>query len=67
MPEHRPDEAYTRIDVGREVNMAGQRAPHPATNERIVQLLEEVKAQLAESRKREQKIARDLERLISRK
>ncbi len=46
--------------------MASQRA-YPATNERIVQLLEEVKAQLAESKKREQQIARDLERLLSRK
>lgn len=45
--------------------MAGQRM-YPATNERIVQLLEEVKAQLAELKKREQQIARDLERLLNR-
>jgi hypothetical protein len=47
--------------------MAGQRAAHSATNERIVQLLEEVKGQLAESKKREQQIARDVERLLRRK
>ncbi|HVP74900.1 MAG TPA: hypothetical protein VMS63_02670 [Gaiellaceae bacterium] len=47
--------------------MAGQRAAHAATNERIVQLLEEVKVQLAESKKREQQIVRDLERLLNRK
>lgn len=39
----------------------------PATNERIVRLLEEVKAQLGESKKREQQIARDLARLLGRK
>jgi hypothetical protein len=39
----------------------------PATNERIVRLLEEVKAQLADSKKREQQIARDLTRLLKRK
>ncbi|HEV7460742.1 MAG TPA: hypothetical protein VGN78_09410 [Solirubrobacteraceae bacterium] len=39
----------------------------PATNERIVRLLEEVQAQLADSREREQQIARDLARLLSRK
>jgi hypothetical protein len=38
-----------------------------ATNERIVRLLEEVKAQLADSKKREQQIAKDLGRLLSRK
>lgn len=32
----------------------------PATNERIVALLEEVKAELAESKQREQQIAREL-------
>ena len=46
--------------------MAGQ-GTQPATNERIVQLLEEVKAELADSKKREQQIARDLTRLIGRK
>jgi hypothetical protein len=45
--------------------MAGQKA-QPATNERILRLLEEVKAELAESRKREQQIARDLARLVAR-
>jgi hypothetical protein len=43
--------------------MAGQSA-QPATNERIVRLLEEVRAQLAESKKREERIARDLGRLL---
>jgi hypothetical protein len=46
--------------------MAAQRA-QPATNERIVRLLEEVKAQLAASEKREQQIARDLARLLARR
>jgi hypothetical protein len=45
--------------------MASQTA-QPATNERIVRLLEEVKAELADSRKREQQIARDLARLLAR-
>jgi hypothetical protein len=39
----------------------------PATNERIVRLLEEVKAELADSKKRQEQIARDLTRLASRK
>jgi hypothetical protein len=43
--------------------MASQSAP-PATNERIVRLLEEVKTQLADSKKREQQIAKDLTRLL---
>jgi hypothetical protein len=43
--------------------MASQSA-HAATNERIVQILEEVKTQLADSKKREQQIARDLTRLL---
>ena len=46
--------------------MASQSTP-PATNERIVRLLEEVKTQLAESKKREQQIARDLARLLNSK
>ena len=46
--------------------MASQSAV-PATNERIVRLLEEVKAQLADSKRREQQIARDLARLLDRK
>ena len=46
--------------------MAGQ-STQPATNERIVRLLEEVKAELADSKKREQQIARDLTRLLGRK
>jgi hypothetical protein len=46
--------------------MASQSA-QAATNERIVRLLEEVKAQLADSKKRDAQIARDLTRLINRK
>jgi hypothetical protein len=46
--------------------MGGQ-GTQPATNERIVRLLEEVKAELADSKKREQQIARDLARLLGRK
>jgi hypothetical protein len=45
--------------------MAPQSA-QAATNERIVRLLEEVKAQLADSKKREEQIARDLTRLLKR-
>jgi flagellar motility protein MotE (MotC chaperone) len=44
-----------------------QTGAQAATNDRIVQLLEEVKAQLADSEKREEQIARDLTRLIDRK
>jgi hypothetical protein len=36
----------------------------PATNERILTLLEEVKAQLADANKRQEQIARDLARLL---
>ena len=39
----------------------------PATNERIVRLLEEVRAKLVESEKRDERIARDLQRLLGRK
>jgi hypothetical protein len=38
-------------------------AQPPATNERIVQLLLELKHDLEESKKREEMIARELERL----
>ena len=37
-----------------------------ATNERIVRMLEEVKAELAASKRREQQIAKDLTRLLAR-
>lgn len=37
----------------------------PATNERILHLLEEVKAQLADSMERQQQIAKDLTRLVN--
>jgi hypothetical protein len=40
------------------------RSAQPATNERIVRLLEEVKAQLADSKKRQERIAQDLARLL---
>ena len=43
------------------------RSAKPATNERIVRLLEEVQAQLADSKKRDERTARDLARLLSRK
>ena len=46
--------------------MAGQGA-QAATNERIVSLLEEVKAELADAKERERQIARDLTRLLERK
>jgi hypothetical protein len=35
-----------------------------ATNERIVRLLEEVQAELADAKKRDERIARDLARLL---
>jgi hypothetical protein len=38
-----------------------------ATNERILRLVQEVQAELAESKKREQQIARDVKRLLDRK
>jgi hypothetical protein len=43
---------------------AGTQAP---TNERIVRMLEEVRAELAQSKRREEQIARDLARLLERK
>ncbi len=45
--------------------MAGESA-QAATNERIVRLLEEVKTQLADSKEREEQIARDLTQLLTR-
>jgi hypothetical protein len=39
----------------------------PATNERIVRMLEEVRSELADSKRREEKIVRSLERLLKRK
>jgi hypothetical protein len=36
------------------------------TNERIVRLLEEVKAELADSKRRDERIAMDLRRLLER-
>jgi hypothetical protein len=46
--------------------MASQ-SKHSATNERIVRLLEEVKAQLADAGKRQEQLARDLSRLLAQK
>lgn len=46
--------------------MASQSA-HPATNARIVRLLEEVRTQLADAKKRDEQIARNLTRLLKRK
>jgi hypothetical protein len=46
--------------------MAGQTAKSP-TNERIVRLLEEIRAQLVDAQRRDQQIARDLARLLERK
>jgi hypothetical protein len=40
------------------------KAGQAATNGRIVQLLEEIKAELADVKKREQQIAKDLTRLL---
>jgi hypothetical protein len=46
--------------------MASQ-SNEPATNERIVRLLEEVKAQLADSRERQERIAHDVAQLLGRR
>ncbi len=43
------------------------RSAQPATNEQIVRLLDEVRAELVDAKKREERIARDLARLLSRK
>lgn len=55
-------------DVPRRRDAVGMatRQTVPATNDRIVELLEQVQAQLAEARKLEEKIAKDLDRLLSR-
>ncbi|MDX6648245.1 MAG: hypothetical protein QOJ97_196 [Solirubrobacteraceae bacterium] len=45
--------------------MADQRT-QDATNERILRSLDEVKAQLAESKRREELIAKNLDRLLAR-
>jgi hypothetical protein len=42
------------------------RQTEQATNERILRLLEEVRAELADSKQREQQIAKDLTRLLAR-
>jgi hypothetical protein len=53
-------------EVRKEVTMATQTTER-ATNERIVRLLEEVKAQLADSREQQARIARDVAQLLERK
>jgi hypothetical protein len=45
--------------------MANQGA-QAATNERIVRLLEEVKAELADAKQRDEQVARDLARMLDR-
>jgi hypothetical protein len=47
--------------------MMASQSKQPATNERIVRLLEDVKAQLADLNKQQQQIARDLTRLLRQK
>jgi hypothetical protein len=47
--------------------ITASQSKEPATNERIVRLLEEVKAQLADSREQQEQIARDLTQLLERK
>jgi hypothetical protein len=39
----------------------------PATNERIVRLLDEVRSDLADSKRREERIMRSLDQLLKRK
>lgn len=56
----------TAPDVRKEVMMASQ-SREPATNERIVRLLEDVKAQLADSREQQERIARNVTQLLERK
>jgi hypothetical protein len=46
--------------------MASQSA-QPATNERIVRLLEEIRTQLADAKRQQDQIAKDLSRLLNRK
>jgi hypothetical protein len=46
--------------------MASQSA-QPATNERIVQLLEEIRTQLADAKRQQDQIAGDLSRLLNQK
>jgi hypothetical protein len=48
------------------VTMTSQGAQAP-TNERILRLVQEIQAELADSKKREQQIAGDLKRLLDRK
>jgi hypothetical protein len=47
--------------------MMASQNKQPATNERIVRLLEDVKAQLADVNMQQQQIARDLTRLLHQK
>jgi hypothetical protein len=44
--------------------MMASQGTQPATNDRIVRLLEEIKAQLSDSSKQQEQIVRDLDRLL---
>jgi hypothetical protein len=57
----------SRADREKGGDIVATRSAQPATNERIVRLLEEVKAQLADSKKRQERIAQELARLLKRK
>jgi hypothetical protein len=43
------------------------KSAQPATNERIVRLLEEIGTQLADAKRQQDQIAKDLSRLLNRK
>jgi hypothetical protein len=60
------ERAYIRRVRRKEVNVAAKSA-QPATNERIVRLLDEVRSDLADSKRREEQIVRSLERLLKRR
>jgi hypothetical protein len=47
--------------------MMASQGTQAATDERILHLVQEVQAELADSKKREQQIGRDLKRLLDRK
>jgi hypothetical protein len=55
------------LPTDREGVTVANSSAQPATNERIVRLLQEVKAQLADSKKSQERIARDLRRLLDRR
>jgi hypothetical protein len=57
----------SRADREKGGDIVATRSAQPATNERIVRLLEEVKAQLGDSKKGQERIPQDLARLPTRK